>query len=106
MSELVSDDIYILSIAGDDGWGSEGVDRVLHAAVREGGRKDKDIILTPRIVVDERFASFEEAFGIVLQFPFATRKLIGASGDGGSGPDRGEGEVARRNGKEVRRNGH
>ena len=63
MGEFVGDDVDVLTVAGDDGGRGESVDGVLHAAVRERGRQDEDVVLMPGIGVDEGFGGLDELLG-------------------------------------------
>lgn len=96
VSQLVCNDIDIFTVLRDDTGGRKGKDRVLHAAIREAGRQNQNVILAPNIGGhdflhlqvnilsichkwgSEYLDGVNEGLRVGLQFPLALLQLVRA----------------------------
>lgn len=102
----MGNDIDVLTITRDDGWGSEGEDWVLHTSVWERGRKDENIVLSPCVWEDQLLGDLDEVLGILLQLPLSTSKLFWSTGDARSWADLSRVDLTGGEGEEVRCHWH
>ncbi|KAH3664117.1 hypothetical protein OGAPHI_004831 [Ogataea philodendri] len=68
VGQLVGNDVHVLSVARDDGWGDKSAVWMLHSAKRHGLGQNEHVVVLPFIVKHEVLGSFDETLGIVFEF--------------------------------------
>lgn len=86
VGHLVSDYGYLASVAREQCWGDEGEARVLHPAVGEGGREDKEVVHAPLIRAADALPCRDEFLG-VCELPRRFVQRLSLAPDMGARPD-------------------
>lgn len=86
--QLVSNDIDILTVLGDQSRSSEGVHGILHASVWEARWENENIVLAPDIREDDLVDGLNELVSSLLKLPLTVLELVGGGSDLADGTNR------------------
>ena len=98
----MSDNIYVLPVAGDKCGGYIRCLRILHSTVWKRTRQYEHIVSLPGVWIDNLLSCFDELLDAVFEFPLGISELIRTSKDSASRADVCTCKVATGESKEVR----